>query len=220
MSDHLGVGTFHLGPPALDRCSSLVHAAPGVPPTHPHACLPVRLAARSSVHSLARLLGRPLAFRECKNNKRKPQKTLKEAGGRGGWARVGRTGGRDGGREEGWIGTSAVSGPWIDRRRMRVSCSHGGRGQERAAQSGDRELKGVVGGGGRGEGGRAGQGGRCHRFRFWGTADPPACVPARAPGRPVARSLPRSPARPPSTTRTKLEHHHRANSAVTRARLL
>ena len=54
------------GPPAPDQCSPFVHAAPRVPPTRPHACLPVRPAARSPVHSLTHLglLARPLAFRK------------------------------------------------------------------------------------------------------------------------------------------------------------
>ena len=59
------VGMFQ-SRPGLDQCNPLVHAAPRVPPTRPHACLPVRPAARSPVHSLVRLPARPLAFRdEC-----------------------------------------------------------------------------------------------------------------------------------------------------------
>ena len=91
---------FHPGPPALDRCSLLVHAAPRMPPTHPHACLPVRPAARSPVHSIPRPPARPPirldlpgSVSKHKNHKlqfvvlkRKPPKTLKEARGGAGWA--------------------------------------------------------------------------------------------------------------------------------------
>ena len=48
------------GMPALDWCKPLVRTAPRAPPTHPCACLPVRPAARSPVHSIARLSARPL----------------------------------------------------------------------------------------------------------------------------------------------------------------